>query len=497
MPKIVVPNPAITIASQLARGISTRGCAFVAINGPPGCGSPEAMVQLPARLPALVESTRSGAVHTVGPLEPTDLKDVGTKLCAALFDQGLIDELPPEEFTSGLDQTIRWVAEHAAARRAVLLLLIDTSALHDTDESRFQLLCEVYDLAQSWEDRTLFPAIAIAGSWTESALRIYANACGASFPYGRESNYVHIVGLPDAYLIEHLRQKTVQLSTLHARAIHELTAGHLAAALDVLQAAASQGRIDVETILGAIPTAALEGPAATHLLSAWRAIPSRSKELLESLCDRRWASANVHPTILEPLHSLGAIRVEENAGTPLITFFSWYVEMLIRLRGEEIGLDRRPAKMKLLREMMPELLCMNEEAYNVLAETEFLLRNYVVVRFASGWESDSHFLEQFTSGREILRKAADWRERRSRKNSLASINPLIAHSLLSDLANLIVEASLASGLTGWQWISQAVKDVIELRNAIMHVQVIGEKDLERLRALKLTVIEALGTAPIE
>jgi len=72
------------------------------------------------------------------------------------------------------------------------------------------------------------------------------------------------------------------------------------------------------------------------------------------------------------------------------------------------------------------------------------------------------------------------------------LNPLLAYLKTRDLADLISEIGVAENSKAWLAIAQSIQTLSDVRDAVMHNQLIDDGALQRLYDLQAAIYEALG-----
>ena len=89
-------------------------------------------------------------------------------------------------------------------------------------------------------------------------------------------------------------------------------------------------------------------------------------------------------------------------------------------------------------------------------------------------------------------RAEQWRER-SREHGLpVHLNPDIAYLSLNDLGGLIEELGKLMGLDSWLRVAESVEQVVYIRDAVMHNQIIEISDLRNIYDLQNKIYSALS-----
>ena len=135
-------------------------------------------------------------------------------------------------------------------------------------------------------------------------------------------------------------------------------------------------------------------------------------------------------------------------------------------------------------------------------EIENLVRNYVSAHLWSHKLSPADhplkerlykFSEEKGREEDAYERALDWKERNLRRKVYSSkLNPLIAFLSTISLADLVREIGEEINSPAWIDISNAIREMSGIRDAIMHNQIIDDSDLSMLYDIQEKVYKALS-----
>jgi hypothetical protein len=440
----------------------------------------------------------------MGPYRVTQNKvtNLGERLVQDCRDARFLDKMPSTVSELDLVSAWQWVGENAhTPPRQTFVVLID---LENTNRSDFLTIGDLFSSARclegTWRQRSMRISHIFTGYWDHLGLEHYFKSINTSFPYTVGHNYAVWNGLSAeemAALVNRVRSE--EAHPLHSRILFELTGGHPAATLDILDHILSED-LGFPALLSATRRAAADGPASQALLNAWRQLPLESRSVLRDMVLQRHIPATAPPTALERLRVAGAIRSDPVGPTNYLNFRSWYVELLVRLHAEELGIADEQTQSIQIDELMPVTSEMNVEAYRLINDVENQARNFVTIQLCLRDSQSEHILrgisikhdKQEQAFVDAYDRATDWQAQSSDEGMPVALNPLLAYLSTRDLAYIIEEVGSEMGSKAWQRIAQAIRDLAGVRDAVMHNQLIDDAALQRLYDLQADIYEALS-----
>jgi hypothetical protein len=491
------------ITSELVRRLAnlarTKNASTFYLNGPPGSGKSYLLSELADCLP--VEIPRALAL---GPYSITcdEAASLGNRILEDSRDMGFLDQMPSLESELDLTRAWRWFREnaHPPAGETFVVLV-------DLVEANWSELAAIGSLFSStrylegiWDLRNVRVSHICAGYWDHPGLEHYFRSIDTSFPYTVGHNYAVWDGLTAeeiTTLIERARPQ--EAHTLCSRVLFELTGGYPAAALDILDRA-PPGDLSFPALLSATRRAAADGPAGQVLLNAWQQLPVECRSVLRDLALQRHIPATAPPAALERLHVAGAIRSDPVGPTKYLNFRSWYVELLVRLHADELGIADEQTQSIRIDELMPITSEMNVEAYRLINDVETQARNFVTIQLCLRKPRSEHILRGISIKHDqkeqafvdAYDRAIDWQARSADRGLPVDLNPLLAYLSTRDLAYIIEEVGIDMGSKAWQRVAHAIRDLAGVRDAVMHNQLIDDAALQRLYDLQADIYEALS-----
>ena len=254
------------------------------------------------------------------------------------------------------------------------------------------------------------------------------------------------------------------------------------------------------TLLTAARQAARAGQMSEEFIQFWSQLPSESKNLVKKMGLQRCIRAITLTPELERLYIAGIIYKKHIGNQGYVYFRSWFIELIVLLHADKLGFTTDEIKRVDMDELMPRTSMICVEAYRLINEIENLTRNYISVQLSLKSEPGFHYLMGRSRKYDIeksveedaFKRAEDWKARSANRGLPVGLNPLIAYLSTRDLANLIEELGAESKSPEWLRISQAIRTLSDVRDAVMHNQLIDDNDLQRLYNLQANIFEALS-----
>ncbi len=198
----------------------------------------------------------------------------------------------------------------------------------------------------------------------------------------------------------------------------------------------------------------------------------------------------------------GIARRSQAGSKNYLSFRCWYVELLIRLHLTELELADGELQKHRLDELIPEITALGLEAYRLIHGIENDVRNFVALYLCQCQPRGASILHgrhkkydreraRFEDAHE---RAKMWRDQSERDGLLTSVNPLIAYCSTRDLAGLITEIGAETQSAGWSEIAQSLLRLAEIRDAVMHNQLVDDRALQQLYALQADIYQALNAS---
>jgi hypothetical protein len=428
----------------------------------------------------------------------SDINNLEKRLLEDCQAAGFLDELPATKSEMNLIRTWQWIADNAyISTDYTFLVLVDLINAHQFDlDALGRLFSRARQLEGSWHEHRLRLFHMFVGYWDNSELARHFHDINISFPYTVGDNYAVWEGISRKEMINLVGETRVRESEpIYGKTLFELTAGHPAAALDILERLNPKDMC-IRTLLSATHQAAVNGPAGQALLETWLQLPSDSLTILEELALRQHVPIQSLRNHWRQLRVAGAVRCHQVGERHYLSFQSWYVDLLTRLHAEEIGVDDEQINRIRMNELMPTICELNAQAYRLINDIENQARNFVAIQLSLK-QSKGHILagrcqrfnEETNSSEDVYQRASHWRGQSLDKGRL---NPLLAYVSTRDLARVIEEIGRDMNSEAWQHIADAIMELSDIRDAVMHNQLIDEPALRRLYELRADIYAALS-----
>lgn len=486
---------ATKLAQRLTRLIWSKCSTTFFLNGAPGSGKSRLLQRLAQRL-----DNRIPRSYVLGPyvVDQENSADLERRILEDCEKATFVDDQPDGGRALDLVEAWTWFADNAyvSTDHAFLVLvdLVDSKALDMA--SLGSMFSRARQLEGMWDHGEIRLFHMFVGYWDHPALERHFRDIGISFPYTPGDNYAIWEGVSPPEVAGLVRDSLgTDADSVYGSVLFELTDGHPAAALDVLGEVEPEA-VTVRSLLSATQRAAESSPAGQALVDAWCRLPPSSREVLRELALQRYLPTRSLAGRWRQLAVAGAVRNQRVDTKQYVTFKSWYAELLARVNAEKLGIADRATRQIRTNQLMPAISELNVRAYRVINDIENQARNFVATRLSlrstkghilenRGWR-----LDEDTGNREdAYRRAMDWCQRSLDRGIL---NPLLAYLSTRDLARLIDEIGQEIGSAAWQDIANAIVEMSDIRDAVMHNQLIEGKDLTRLHELREDIYAALG-----
>lgn len=493
-----MPIPGLT--RHLVSLIQAKNASTFYLNGSPGSGKSYLLEILARLLPTEIPHSLVLGPYSVARAD--EVTGLGERLLRDLREAGFLDEPPPVRLSPDLTSAWQWFGENwYSPPRQSFLVLIDLVEANQPDLPTVgNLFSAARYLEGTWRQRSMRISHIFAGYWDHPGLERYFHSINTSFPYTVSHNYAVWNGLSAeemAALVD--RTRSGEAHPLHSGILFELTGGHPAAALDILDRV-PPGDLNFPALLSATRQAAADGPAGQALLNAWQRLPIESRSVLRDLALQRHIPATVPPATLERLGVAGAVRSDPIGPTDYLNLRSWYVELLVRLHAEELRIVDKQTQSIQIDELMPATSEMNVEAYRLIYDIENQARNFVTIQLCLRKPQGEHILKRlsvrYSQQEQVFAdaydRAIDWQARSADRGMPVTLNPLLAYLSTRDLADIVEEIGIELDSKAWQHVAHAIRDLASVRDAVMHNQLIDDAALQHLYDLRADIYEALS-----
>lgn len=489
------------LTQVITHQIHSKTASTFFLNGAPGAGKSHFLRTLADRLP----EEFGPRLNILGPylLVEGSSQELAGLIARDLEPAGYLDQLFPSSTLVDVSTLWQWFAAHAhLPKEQAFVILIDFAV---PQQVTLPVLSSLFSSARAlegmWEHRSRVHHI-FAGFWNQLELRKYYSNIRTSFPYTRGNNYRPWEGLDvDDLQALLLARYSEVVFPVHGHLLHELCGGHPAVALEIINAVPA-GQLRSLNLLTAARQVAANGLAAQALLSAWSRLPADLLAVVKLLMVHRYVRHRLSTEEVEVLQTVGLTRLSRLGQMGYLSFRSWYVELVVRLHAVELGIaDARLQRLR-IDDLMPDVYAINAESYQLINHIENAARNFVSLYLYSHQTGDSPILanrakkynQDTCRFEDALQRAEEWKQRSAVNGLPADANPLMAFLSTRDLAQLITEIAHESKIQAWAGISQALLDLADIRDAVMHNQLIDDGQLNKLYDLQASFYQALNAS---
>lgn len=486
------------LLNELASQLRSKPAVSFYINGGPGTGKSTLLGKLGQTLPD--ELPRCFMIHN-RINKPEDARTLVRRQMEICQAAGFLDDLPPEALGNDIAGAWQWFRENTtASSHQIFAILVDLQSPALDISLLAGLFSSARYLETAWRPHGPSILYLFAGMWRHRALEQHFHDIETSFPYSHALNYRIWTGIDTPETVAWLRDRHPRALSVYGEAIHDVVGGNPAAVKEIMESF-TPDRVGVPELLLAVREAAQNGSLASRTVALWPTLLPESRSLVQNLvvhmCQR-----DPGPTPwVEELIALGIIGRREIGSERLLAFRSWYMFLVFRQHLEAIGLgDHRIAQVPVA-ELSPDLSSVTSEAYRLICDLELSVRNFVTTVLASEKaDGDGHFLAdklpEYDADNDrvehALERVLGWKRKSLNAGLPADMNPLVSFLSTRDLAALVQRAAAQSRNPSWSEIAQAVRDLADVRDAIMHHQVIDDASLRRLYELQTTVYVAMA-----
>lgn len=484
------------VVRQIQRVQQASPTSAFFINGPPGSGKSWLLAQITSPL-----AQGRPRPLALGPyaVHLDDSGGLGVCILEECQAYGFLGTDVVRPKLESLYETWHWLADHGHFSQQRILLLLDVEG--DGYGSRVKSLGDLFSdlraLEGTWRESHLHVFSVVAATWSEGELQAHCNRYNISFPYTPAYNQIGWLGIPCAAFQTLVATLRPDMSRIQARVLHELCGGHPAIARELL-APIPKGEVAIRHLLERIQEWAGAEETAGRFVPILHTVSRPSREILRRLLEKRYLPAQVWPEAKEPLVTAGVVEECERGGSRYLRMRSYVVEALLRCHAPALGLGE-PGPLALA-EMMPEIAALSSEAFGLITDIENTVRNFAVLQLSYMTEPGQPLLagrarrynERSGQVEDAHTRAVQWQNRSLGQGLPADLNPLIAYLSMRDLADLLSEIGRELRSESWQQIGSSLRGLAEVRDAVMHSQLVDETALRRLVELQTEIYQAIG-----
>jgi hypothetical protein len=357
-------------------------------------------------------------------------------------------------------------------------------------------------LEDRWEDAPARLLIVLAGYWNHNLLDAYYRNIRLSFPYTISHNYFHWYGISIAQMVDLVQQyfPGSQEVIPYGALLHEVTGGHPGAAVEIAEIISKKQVLSIPTLFSAVKQVACKGKVTAELIHIWIQLPTETKLLLEQILLGYPIRTNTQRQNWDSLCTAGLTKEVIVARIYYGNVSSWFVECVLRSHLEELGIENPNLSQVFIDELVPPLLSINKEAYQIINEIENLVRNFATLQLSKSRKVGKSLLaNRATKYDNFIKEELDAQEqaeewkKSSRKSGLpVELNPDIAYISIKVLAKLVDEIAKEINSEKWKNIAVALQTTSPIRDAVMHNQLIDDKAYAQLLDLRAAIYKALS-----
>ena len=485
------------IITRIAHQLDTKQANTYFINGAPGTGKSFLLKKLSDELVKELPK-----IKVLGPYKETTSNPISCQLITNLFDQGYLLEMPDQSVTDDLNSTWFWLKNNlkiSLKQSFIILVDIDQISWNDYDSLRI-IFSSLRYLEHFWDSRQVQFVFVVAGFWDHPGLEEYYGMIQLSFPYTVSYNYLKWEGIScDDYICySHDIDSSFIQKNGYINVLHEIAGGNPTVMQEITRNINPKA-ITISNLLKATDITATKGHVCDFFLKYWKELPDDSIEMLNKILMLRQIPIYSLQSSTERLLLMGIIKEKQSQETRWIVLRSWFVELMLRHFANDLRLSGSISKNSDTHDLMPTITVLHQKAFQLLQEIEILLRNFIVTQLwkyrsegeplLSGWFYQDIAIRQ--NGDVIKRTekdaqgvADDWRDRSHQNGLPDNLNPDIAYLSLSDLAGILSDLSRKKGSKNWDRVTNTLKEVVNIRDAVMHNQLIEIEDLEKIYVLQ-------------
>jgi len=482
---------------EAVKAFKAKKTASFFINGAPGSGRSFVLARLAEVLPVEIQRVFLLGPYTLDVKEAVRLpKLIAEDLSKASFASS---SLVSGEYPGGLPQAWKAFSSRLeVGQRQSFLVMIGLSepCLPDDIELLANLFSAIRFLESQPFDHDFGLYHVVSGFWDPVLLARCYERIGVSFPYTSE-NYHIWEGVEEALRLWPVHNGA-RMDAWNSLLV-EISGGHLSV-LDEVRSVLRDNGLEFGNVVQVVDHIAQRGPTAQRLVKLWGNFLPDIRDVLQHLLANRVIHLNHARQCQELMRAAGIAKLAQVGNQYFLEVKSWFVERVLAHHGEELGFDSKWLADTLLDEPLPQLLAFNSQAYQLLTDIETKVRQFVSIYLRHHKTSDQHILEGRVrrakrNGFDIedaYQRAQTWRTRSANKKLHTNFNPLIAYCSTTDLAELTRDIGIEQDRQEWQRIAELIEELVPIRDAVMHNQLIDETSLELLFSLQERIYSLLG-----
>lgn len=482
-----------SVLEQIERRAKSKYASYYLINGAPQSGKSTLLRKLKSSmLKAMPTPCQIFGPIPINFRDRVDLADIILQCCV---DAAYVETPDNSLAESGLVSICTYLVSNLNNKRQFAVLLDVMNCADEDIPLLAAMFSDIRFLEGDWKNPNFRIIFIVGGYWSGSKLRDYYDSIEVSFPYVNGHNYVEWLGITRTDILTLATEcSNATLSELQSSAIEEISGGHPGIIREILQKHGTR-ELKLGSLLRVANDIASQSEIADILVEVLQKLPEQSLETLKRLLNSRILAADVLEEYLSPLRTLGIVTREQTTSGYFLRFRSWFAELLCRNHAAQLGIGNTQLEQFRIEELIPEVSCINAEAYLLIHEVENLVRSFLATELSKSRQSPllQGLGQPDEDNRTIYDRSDRWR--RSSNLTLARQNPLIAFCSTRDLANLVEEVGYKIQVSTWHSVADSLRKLAYIRDAVMHNQLIDFDELAELQTLRTNIMKAISQSP--
>ena len=441
----------------------------------------------------------------------TYLSGSATKLMSLEFFNGLVDTLKKEGCLDPAFELVNKPASLTSFFERIKPVLYKEMIRHlvilvdDLDQNKMAfedialLLSSVRGFYTEWREIDINIHFVFTGQINScKLLTYYREPDNASWPFLQGKTIYHLLPLTAEEIFGSIDKATVdskKLVELYTQYLFELSNGDLYTVFEILKSLGKK-KISCLSLFEAAEklTTSLEWIETLSLII--KGLSTKASNVLTVNLQGNFVSFS-DLELEEELLLSGLFSKTKNQ---TISVLNSVMERSLRKNWNRIKPKGAPDVFSDLAELIPPVFALNKTAYELLAEIEMRLRNIVVLRLGAQ-KGDRHLLSNINieiNPRTDLKedqyfRSIDWRKRVGKSQYVDAHAALISYTNTRDLLGLVDHLISKNDevIVPLKVIRPRLEGMKEIRDAVMHGQVITEKSVENLFDIYYELIQEL------
>lgn len=477
------------VIKEIKSKLRSKNASTLFINGPLGSGKTYLLNYLGEKIPGEIERT-----VVLGPyrLSVGENYILGCNILEDIKKYGFLENLPQKNATKTIVDTLEWFEQHSlCSSRYDFVFLLDLGLISSLSQEIIEeLFSGLRNIEGNWKSRQTRVLFILAGHWDHPYLISYYKKRSISFPYTSGANY---------YIWEGVSQKAITriLGTYHpsnnqpifGKVLFELTGGHPKIAIEIVKNI-RQGELSIEKLLSTTEDVARSGKIGKELVQVWTGMPKTTRMILKRLLTKRYLPHTISDEHKKRLRTIGIAKTKIIENDNYLCFRSWFVELILHFYAKELDIEDENIRKIAIQRLLPKLTSLNYLAYSLVNDIENVARNFVTTELSL--QKNNNVSSILADWPEIHSKAKAWKRKSTKAGLPAKLNPLLTFVSTRELATLVQEIGDFNESEEWLKIGKILEDLSDVRNAVMHNQLIDVKSLDKLLILQHKMYKSLG-----